>query len=378
MAIDLSELSVPEKKKPSGKQSSLQEMLSKDISFFRKKLEDKKKEALYLELSILLSAGVDIKSSLEIITAEQKKKKDKELFENIQQRILKGSALSEAMEVTGMFSSYEIFSLKIGEETGKISTILHELSLYFKNKIKQKRQAISALTYPLIVLSTSVAVLTFMLNVIVPMFTEVFKRFGGELPFLTRMVIRASDFFGDYFWMGLFILLGTSAVFFTQKEKLWFRKGASSFLLRVPILGELIRKIFLARFCHSMNLLLSSRIPLLRALGLVKQMIRFYPLESAIESIEKDILQGLPLYKSLSQHPVFHHRLVSLVKVGEEVNKLDEFFAKISDQYTEDIDHQTKVLSTFLEPLMLVFLGLIVGIILVAMYLPMFQLGSFF
>lgn len=361
-----------------GSESAVFGFLNKEITLFGKKMPDKKKEAFYLELSILLSAGVDIKSALELIAEEQTKEKDKALLLGIKEKVVIGKSFSEALRETDLFTDYEIYSLQIGEETGQVVKILEELSDFFKNKIKQKRQAMSALTYPMIVLFTSVGVLAFMLNVIVPMFSDVFTRFGGELPYLTQLVINVSDGFGRYFYPVAGVLLGVGIFLYSRRNELWFRKNFSLFLLKIPVLGELIRKIYLARFCHTMHLLISSKIPLLRALGLVHKMIGFYPIEDSLVTIEKDILKGEALNKALSAFPIYHKRTVSLIKVGEEVNRLDDFFQRIYQQYTEDIDHQSKVLTTMIEPFMIIFLGLIVGIILVAMYLPMFKLSTVF
>ena len=364
------------KKQASGK--SLSDILNTDIKLFGPAYPDKKKESFYMELSILLSAGVDIKNALELIAEDQVKRKDKELVSSIKEQVVRGMSLSETLKKTGLFSDYEVFSIQIGEETGSVAIIMEELSAFFKNKIKQKRQAVSALTYPLIVLCTSIAVLAFMLNVIVPMFSDVFLRFGGQLPFITELVIDASDLAGRLFWP---VFLGAAILglwLYSIRRKESFRKFTSESLLRVPVLGELIRKIYLARFCHTMQLLISSKIPLLRALGLVRRMIGYYPIERSIETIEKQILKGESLHKALSGFPIYPRRLVSFIKVGEEVNRLDEFFEKINQQYSEEVDHQSKVLATVIEPIMMIFLGLIVGVILIAMYLPMFKMSTIF
>lgn len=368
--------------KASGKKTasakSLSDILNADIKLFGAAYPDKKKEAFYMELSILLSAGIDIKNALELIAEDQVKQKDKELITSIQEEVIKGRSLSETLKNTGLFSDYEVFSIQIGEETGRVAIIMEELSAFFKNKIKQKRQAVSALTYPLIVLCTSIAVLAFMLNVIVPMFSDVFLRFGGQLPFITELVIDASDLAGTLFWPVLLVCTVLGGWIYSIRKNESFRRFTSELLLKIPVLGELIRKIYLARFCHTMQLLISSKIPLLRALGLVRRMIGYYPIEQSIASVEQQILRGESLHKALSAFPIYPRRLVSFIKVGEEVNRLDEFFEKINLQYSEEVDHQSKVLATVIEPIMMIFLGLIVGVILIAMYLPMFKMSTIF
>lgn len=354
------------------------DLLSKDISLFGAGLSDKKKEDFYQELGTLLGSGVDIKTSLELIANEQSKEVDKKLFTDIKDQILTGGNLSEAMKSSGKFSAYEYFSVEIGEETGKVTPVLKDLAIYFQKKIKQRRQLVSALTYPAIVLLTSVAAIIFMMNFIVPMFADVFKRFGGDLPFLTAFIVKISGVFRTYFWLVALFLTGIIVAVYQIRNTESFRKWSAVLLLKLPVLGEIIRKIYLARFCNSMNLLISSKIPMLRAISLTRQMIGFYPIEQSLVKIEDDIMHGQSLHKSMSDYKIYYSKMITLIKVGEEVNQLDVFFDKLAKQYSEEIEHQSSVISSLLEPFIIIFLGLIVGVILIAMYLPMFQLGGKF
>ncbi len=356
--------------------SKVIDFLNKDITFSSGKISDKKKEEFYLELYVLCTAGVDIKSALELIAEEQAKVKDKVLIDDIKNRVINGSTLSNAIKDTGHFTSYEYHSLQIGEESGKITFVLKELAGFYQKRIKQRRQIISALTYPSIVLFASCGAIFFMMNFIVPMFADVFKRFGGDLPVLTKIILNISESISRYFFAMLLFSLGIVYLLYKQRKKEWFRRIGTDILLRVPLFGEMIRKIYLARFCHSMTLLLGSKIPLLRSISLIKQMIGFYPIESSLTTIESYILRGDPLHSALGHFPIYHRKMVSLVKVGEEVNQLDGFFDKIAKQYTEDVEYKTSMISSLIEPFMIIFLGLIVGIILIAMYLPLFNLSN--
>jgi type IV pilus assembly protein PilC len=148
--------------------------------------------------------------------------------------------------------------------------------------------------------------------------------------------------------------------------------------LNLPLVGEIIGKIYLARFSHAMTLLVTSKIPLLRATSLIKQMIAFYPLEVALNQAEQDIMKGDFLLKLLARFPIFPKRMLSLIKIGEVVNQLELFFDKIAKQYSDEVEHQTNLIGSMIEPFMIIFLGLIVGVILIAMYLPLFQLSTSF
>ena len=358
--------------------SGLIALLNRDISFGGKELADKKKEALYLELSSLLQAGINLKTGLELIIAGQGKEKDKTLFNNIQKAVLKGSAFSHALQATGKFSLYEVYSLQIGEETGKLTEVLQDLARFYQNKIRQRRKIISALTYPCVVLSTSLGAVFFMLKFVVPMFGDVFKRFGGHLPWITEKIMGLSRLLEDNFWPVFVLILLLSVTIFSIRKTERFRQLSSRLVLKLPVVGNLVQKIYLARFCNSMRLLINARLPLLRAIALSRQMIGYYPIESSLQTVEDDIMRGKSLHQSLQQFGIYPSKLVQLIKVGEETNQLDYFFARISEQYIEEVEYKTSTLSSMMEPLIIVFLGLVVGVILVSMYLPLFQMSNSF
>ncbi|OFX61374.1 MAG: general secretion pathway protein GspF [Bacteroidetes bacterium GWA2_30_7] len=379
MSIDLKNIEKKKKtvKTPSSKQQSqVMDFLNRDISLFGNSLSDKKKERFYSDLGILLTSGIDIKTSLELITDDQRKDKDKQLFNNIQQMVLNGESLSEALHKTGKFSNYEYFSLKIGEESGRISDVLSELSGFFNKKIKQKRQLVSAFSYPVLVLITAVAAIMFMMNFIVPMFVDVFKRFQGKLPYITQVIINISDIISN--WAGLFFITLTVFIIFlySQRKNEWYRSITSRIMMRLPIFGPIVKKIYLARFCQSMALLIASRTPMLRAIQLVRNMIGFYPFEKALDIIDSDIMSGKSLHESMKKFSIFDNRTISLVKVAEEVNQLDTIFERLNKQYSDELEHRIGMMSSLLEPAMIIFVGVLVGVILVAMYLPLFQLST--
>jgi type IV pilus assembly protein PilC len=353
--------------------------LNKDISFGSGQLADRKKEEFYLELSMLLLSGVDLKTAFDLVLIDYQKKKESKLFENIRDIVLQGDSLSEALrKQKGKFSDYEYYSVQIGEETGKLGEVLKELANYYKNKIAQRRKIISALTYPIIVLCTSFGAVFFMLKFIVPMFADVFIRFGGELPWITAFILRISNFMDQTFWYGILLFVGLIVFLAINKKKTWYRKWASKIILRIPLAGDIVCKVHLARFANTMRLLVSTNTPLLQAIQLVRQMADFYPIQTSLAKTEQLILRGKSLHESLAQFDFYPSKLVQLIKVGEEVNRLDFFFEQIATQLTEEIEYKTSTISNILEPLIIIFLGLVVGVILIAMYLPMFQMSNSF
>jgi type IV pilus assembly protein PilC len=379
-SIDLSKYEKKKVSRPTPKVdgAGLIALLNRDISFGSQELNDKKKEYFYLELSSLLLAGINLKDSFELFTADIQKEKDKALYKNIQRAVLGGATLSQSLHQTGRFSLYEVYSLQIGEETGKMIEVLQDLALFYKNKIKQRRKIVSALTYPCVVMTTSLGAVFFMLRFVVPMFGDVFKRFGGQLPWITAKIFGLSQAMENNFWKFIVVaLLITGFILFNRKTER-FKKVVSLLVLRTPLMGNLVQKIYLARFCNSMRLLINAKLPLLQAIALLRQMIDYYPISSSLQKVEDDIMKGKPFHESLQQFRIYPSKMIQLIKIGEETNQLDLFFGKISEQYVEEVEYKTSTISSLMEPLIIIFLGLVVGIIVIAMYLPLFQMSNSF
>jgi len=359
-------------KKP-GSQTSVWDI---EISIGGNKIPDKEKFGLYHQLHNLIDAGIDIRYAFEILENQIKNKKTKTKIAKIRKQVINGKALSEAMEESGYFTKYEFYSIKIGEETGKLNEVLSQLYEYFEDKIAQRRQVVSALSYPILILVSSVGAVSFMMFLIIPMFEGIFKRFGSKLPWITETILSFSEFLQQnigWIFLGIVVLFGLNRYFSNNVKYQSFKEGI---ILSLPVFGPLYQAIYLARFCTSMSLLVKSEVPILNALEMVKNMINFQHLEQPIAVIRNEIIAGNNLHDSMKKYAIFDHEMLGLVKVGEEVNRLGEFFQKLAVNYTENVKHKTALLGTVLEPAMIIFLGLIVAVILVAMYLPMFQLSS--
>ncbi|MEN0052358.1 MAG: type II secretion system F family protein [Mucilaginibacter sp.] len=377
-SIDLSRYEKKKKQQPHRKTESFDffAFMNKDITFGSKELSDKKKEYLYLELYSLLDAGIDLKNSIELIAGGQEKEADKALFTGVQNNVLKGASLSAALGKTGKFSLYEIYSMEIGEETARLTEVLEDLAKYYQNKIQQRRKVVSALTYPSIVLCTSMGAVLFMLKFVVPMFSDVFRRFGGELPWITQQIVDLSNAL-EMYSLPFFLVAGClgGLLWYIRKMER-FRKISSAIVLRIPVVGALVQKIYLARFCNSMRLLLSAHIPLLRAISLSRKTIGYYPVESSLEAVEQEILQGRSLNESLRAFRIYPVKMIMQLKIAEEGNKLDVFFGRLAEQYLKDVDYQTNTFNNVMQPVLTLIIGLIVGTIVIAIYLPMFQLSN--
>lgn len=371
MSIDLKTY-----KKPSKTKETSSFDFNLDKYNFSKTFSDKQKEIFYRELGMLLKSGVDFKKALEIVSQLVKKKKEKELILSLKDKIVHGKSIYESMLESKQFSPYEYYSVQIGEETRKLEDVLAELQKYFNRKIQMRRQIISVLTYPAIVMLVTVLVLYFMLNKVVPMFSSVFKQFGNELPKSTQYIIKLSNNSGTMFLVLFIVIIGLFVIHFLMKDKEGYRKFLSTLILKIPYFGNLIRKIYISRFCQSMKLLITSKTTLLTSLTLTSKMIEFYPIEKSIETIKADITKGSSLHESLRKHSIYENKLVSMVEVAEQINQLDTMFERLTEQYNEEINHQTKMIGVILEPMIIIVIGVIVGVIMVSMYAPMFDLSK--
>lgn len=376
MAINVKNITqtTPVAKEKSNKKSILQ-LLNQDISFSTS-YPDKKKEQFYAEISLLLSAGTDIKTALELIVDETEKEKDRKLLENIKDDIINGLSFSEALKKTGKFTEYEYYSLKVGEESSRVDIVLTDLANFFKRKVDQKRKLSSTLSYPIVLLCSAFGMVLFLLKFLVPMFQDIFKSFGKELPDITQFVVDASAAVSDYFLLIFLIVVGLIAFVYINKKKIWFRRITSKIILKIPVLGDMAQKIYLTRFCHSMNLLISARNPLLNSIQLVKKMIDYYPIQTALEKVEQDIMHGKLLNESMRNFSIFPKKMTSLIKVAEEVNKLDAIFKNLDEQYSKELEHKSEVFGKLLEPFIILFISVVVGFIVIAMYLPMMEINT--
>lgn len=344
--------------------------------FFGTSFSDKSKEAFYTEFHSLIQSGVDIQKCLQLLHDEEEKPKQKEIINSIIKGVVKGQTLSESLKKSGVFVPYEYQSIKIGEETGKLKEVFIHLAKFYSDKVKLKRQLISVFTYPVFVLLITIGVLYFMLSKVVPMFKDVFKQFGQELPFLTRQVITLSQYFTSVLvlFFGLLFVLAIIAYYLKDDKK--FRALSSSILLKTPVFGQMMAKIYLTRFCQSLSLLLSAKTPLLQSLELTENMISFYPLEEAINQMRIGIKKGEMLHNVMARHDIFTSKMISLTKIAEEINQLDTTYARLGEKFQEDVEFQTKLIGTIMEPAIIVIIGSIVGIIMIAMYMPMFELSN--
>nr|WP_299381240.1 type II secretion system F family protein [Allomuricauda sp.] len=358
------------------KKGGFESLLKKEITFSGTFFNAKRKEAFYSELSVLLKAGIHLREALDLIRGNQKKERIVEFYSKMISELDSGYSFSEILKSRTEFTEYEHYSVQIGEESGNLVRITQELGAYFAQRNERRRNLLNALTYPIIILATAILVVVFMLRLVVPMFEDIFKQNGVELPAITVWIISISNFVGSYGWMlvfGIFTLIALRKFLFAQPM---IKRQKDFLLLKIPFVGEFIKAVYLSQFTQTTALLISSKVPMLNSIQMVKRMIRFIPLQSALDIMESRIMKGSSLHESISDSKLFDNRMVSLIKVAEETNQTDYIFEKLSQQYTVEVDQKSKLLSTIMEPFIIVVIGFFVGVILVSMYLPMFRLSS--
>lgn len=364
------------KQKTNHKSSDTMSFLKKDIQLFTPTFSNKIKEDFYTELSVLLNAGVSLKESLELIEKTQKKETIQQKINAINYDVVMGKSLSLAIKKQKHFTDYEYYSIKIGEETGTLSKVCEQLGSFFTQKNEQRRNLVSALTYPAIILSTAVLVVIFMLQYVVPMFQDIFEQQGIDLPQITKLIIKASEFLNNYGWLLLFVFVSLfifQSYLFKRKK---FKVIKDNLVAHIPFVGNFIKTIYLSQFTQAVALLISSKVPMLNSIQLVKRMVAFYPLQQALQIVEEELLKGVSLSKALSKHALFNDKMIALIRVAEETNQTEFIFERLHNQYNTQVQQQSKMLSTLMEPFIILFVGILVGVILVAMYLPMFKLSS--
>ena len=358
------------------KKKGLENLLTKEITLFGTLFNNKRKEEFYSELALLLKAGVHLREALALLKENQKKEKLQQFYGQMLEELDEGRSLSEILKVRKAFSAYEEYSVQIGEESGNLMKIAQELATFFVQKNEQRRNLVNALTYPIIILCTAVLVVIFMLRMVVPMFEDIFKQNGVELPIITQWIISISNFIRDYGWLLLLVFVSLLILRKPLLKQAKFKEKWDHFVLRMPYMGNLVRSVYLAQFTQAVALLISSKVPMLNSIQMVKRMIGFYPLQNALDNLEAQIMKGTSLHDSFKGNKMFDNKMVSLIKVAEETNQTEFIFEKLNQQYVLEMQQKSKMLSTVMEPLIIVVIGIFVGVILVSMYLPMFKLST--
>jgi type IV pilus assembly protein PilC len=326
------------------------------------------------QFSVMIDAGLPLVQCLEILASQQENKIFQKVLTNTREMVEGGSTLSAAMKASPkVFDALYTNMVEAGETGGILDTILQRLSSYIEKNVKLQRAVKSAMVYPVGVITVAGGVITLLLWKVVPIFATLFAGLGVELPLPTRIVIGLSNFIGSYF--GLVILVGVVGGIFGLKA--WYgtaqgRLALDSLILKLPVLGLLMRKIAVARFTRTLGTLISSGVPILEGLDITARTAGNAVVERALNRVRRSLEEGKSLTEPLKESEVFPGMVTQMIAVGEQTGAMDAMLQKIADFYEEEVDAAVKDLLTALEPVMIVFLGLVVGGVVISMYLPLF------
>jgi type IV pilus assembly protein PilC len=326
----------------------------------------------------MIDAGLPIVQCLDILSSQAKNKYFGKLLNQVKTGVEGGLTLSDALRKhPKVFDNLFVNLIAAGEAGGILDTILQRLSVYLEKAMKLKRRVKGAMVYPISVLVIAFIVVTVLLTKVVPVFEKMFKDFGGgKLPAPTQFVIECSRLMST----GLPYILGIlGAMFFGLKMALRTEKGRLTFdgmLLKLPVLGAVLRKVVVARFTRTMGTLLSSGVPILDAMDIVARTAGNTVVERGIQYARAKISEGKDLASPLMETGLFPPMVVQMIAVGEQTGALDAMLTKIADFYEEEVDVAVASMTSLIEPLMMVFLGTVIGGLVVAMYMPIFEMAG--
>ena len=327
------------------------------------------------QFSVMIDAGLPLVQCLEILALQQEHKNFQKILLQVRQDVEAGSTLADAMRRhPKAFDNLYVNMIAAGEAGGILDTILQRLSVYIEKAVRLRSQVRSAMIYPVAVIVIAAIVVAVILLKVIPTFAALFTSLGAELPFPTRVVIAASNILARYF---IFFLAALAAAAYGIRRYYRTYRGRrviDGLLLKAPILGMILRKIAVARFCRTLATLTSSGVPILESLEITARTAGNAIIEDAILETRKSVEGGKTIVEPLKDSNVFPNMVVQMIGVGEQTGALDAMLNKIADFYEDEVDVAVQGLVKLMEPVMIFILGVIIGGIVIAMYLPMFTL----
>ncbi|PIE58559.1 MAG: pilus assembly protein PilC [Desulfobulbus propionicus] len=347
------------------------------IPLFQPKVTGKDVVIFTRQLSTMIDAGLPLVQCLQVLGKQQDNRTFKKILTDIQVDVETGTTLADSMRKhPKAFDKLYSNMIEAGELGGILDTILSRLAIFKEKSMALQKRIKGAMTYPSICLGISIIILIVILLFVIPVFDKMFKDFGSALPLPTQIVVNMSNGFkANWFWFLLVALIffwGIKKIYASEKGRLVI----DSLLLRAPVIGPLTRRIAVAKFTRTLSTMLQSGVPILDALQVVGKTAGNKVIEQAVFRVADAIAEGRPIADPLEESGVFPNMVVQMINVGESVGALDTMLEKIADFYDEEVDQAVENLTAMIEPFMMVFLGGMIGGLVVAMYLPIFQMAS--
>jgi type IV pilus assembly protein PilC len=348
-----------------------------NVSFLQPPVKEKDVILFARQFSTMIDAGLPIIQCLDILHSQQENKTFKMMLKEIKESVESGATLADSLKkYPKHFDDLFINMIAAGEAGGILDTILRRLAAYMEKAAKLKSQVKGAMTYPVVTMVIAVVVVAVILVFVIPVFQEMFADFGGELPGPTKLVVGASDFVKAkilYIIIGLIIFGIAFKKYYATKKG---RETVDALMLKLPVFGILIRKVAVAKFTRTMGTMLASGVAILEALDIVAKTAGNTTVEKAVYHVRSGISEGRTMADPLMESGVFPSMVCQMISVGESTGALDAMLGKIADFYDEEVDQAVENLTALIEPFMLVFLGTVIGGLVVAMYLPIFKMAG--
>ena len=351
--------------------------LFENISFLQPPIKEKDVIIFSRQFSTMIDAGLPIIQCLDILYSQQENKTFKNMLKDIKESVEGGQTLAEALrKYPKQFDDLYVNMVAAGEAGGILDTILRRLSAYMEKAAKLKAQVKGAMTYPIITIIVAIIVVAVILVFVIPVFQEMFETFGGALPVPTQIVVNMSEFVKDKI---LYIIVGIVIFIFAFRKYYKTNKGritVDAIMLKLPIFGMLLRKVAVAKFTRTMGTMLASGVAILEALDIVAKTAGNKTIERSIYTVRSGIAEGRTMADPLAETGVFPPMVCQMIAVGESTGALDAMLVKIAEFYDDEVDQAVENLTAMIEPVMLVFLGTVIGGLVVAMYLPVFKMAG--
>ena len=347
------------------------------LTFLKGKVKEKDVVVFCRIFSTMINAGLPLIQCLDLLAQQEQNKTFKEIIKKVKEDVESGASLTEALKKhPDVFDELFINLIAAGEAGGILDIILGRLSAYMEKAMKLKSQVKGAMTYPAAVLVISIGVVALLLIKVIPVFKKMFEGMGGELPGPTQFLVNASEFAQSYWWVLVGIIVAAVVAFgrFYKTEK--GRWSIDSLLLKAPIFGPLLKKVAVAKFSRTLSTMMNSGVPILEGLNIVSKTAGNVVVESALIKTRQNISEGRTIAEPLSETGIFPPMVVQMIAVGEATGALDTMLSKIADFYDDEVDAAVAAMTALLEPIMMVFLGGVVGGMIIAMYLPIFKMAS--
>jgi type IV pilus assembly protein PilC len=329
------------------------------------------------QFSVMLDAGLPLVQCLEILGDQEENRAFQTIIQTVRSDVESGASLADSMRKhPKAFDNLYTNMVAAGEAGGILDVILQRLSTYIEKAVKLKSQVKSAMIYPVAIIVIAAFVVFIILWKVIPVFAQLFAGLGGEMPLLTRVVIESSNFVGRYFPF-ILILLVVGGVALSRYHKTYRgRRVIDGALLRFPVIGMLLRKIAVSRFCRTLSTLTASGVPILDGLEITAKTAGNAIVEDAVMAVRKSVEEGKTISEPLAETKVFPPMVVQMINVGEQTGALDQMLSKIADFYEDEVDTAVAGLMKLLEPVMIAILGAVIGTIVAAMYLPLYSVLS--